>query len=217
MPASEVNITVDSRDFMDYGLIAGAYRVALDRNNGHVGIFHLDRSKHDEYDAIAMAINLALENLHQSLSNKQVFSYNQTVYSEYGNNIWHTLMAKKPDAYRVLYNKLNANPNVTTREGLTRQGNNPLRNHTYVAAIKGLTGIQIAPELADSNPHQWFTLQKVFTECYSPMTNLGTPATDNLRNNALEMQHIQEQTPDVSNALSKAIEYLETRETAYVA
>ena len=213
MPVSEVNITVDTRDFIDYNLVAGAYRVALERNQGQIGIFNLDRNMYDEYDATAAAIGFALEAVHEPLANENIFNYNITIHSEYGHGLWPTLMEKKVQAYEHLYRKMNVNSNVTVRTGLTRPGNNPLRNHTYIAAIKGLTDVELPATLVDSNPHQWFTLQKVFAECYGPITSIGTPATDNLRNNMMEFDRIKQETPDVHYALNQAIEHLNSRQS----
>ena len=212
MPVSEVNITVDTRDFVDYNIVAGAYRVALERHQGRIGIFNLERTKYDEYDAAAAAIAYALEAIHESLAVENVFNYNITIHSEYGHGLWATLMEKKVQAYEHLYRKMNANPNVTVRTGLTRPGNNPLRNHTYIAAIKGLTDVELPATFADTNPHQWFTLQKVFSECYGPITSIGTPATDNLVNNTMEFDRMKEETPNVHYALSRAVEHLHSRQ-----
>ena len=212
MPASEVNITIDTRNCPDFNLVAGAYRVALERNQGQIGIFTLSCAQYDEYDTTAAAIGLALESLHQSLAAEQVHNYNITVHSEYGHGLWQTLMEKKPQAYEHLYRKMTADSNVTVRTGLTRPGNNPLRNHTFISAIKGLTNVELPAALADTNPHQWFTVQKVFAECYGPMTSIGTPATDNLRNNAMELQRIQHETPDVYEVLDYAIQHLNARQ-----
>ena len=211
MPASEVNITFDTRLFGDYGLVAGAYRIALERHQGLVGVFNLDCSTYDEYDAAAVAIGNALERLHQVLASENVFSYNLTIHSEYGHGLWNTLIEKRPQAYEVLYQKLQANPNVTVRTGITRPGNSPLRNNTYVAAIKGLTDITLDAALADTHPHQWFTMQKVNTECYGPLTAMGTPATDALRENAMEVERIKEETPEIWHVINYAIQHHDKR------
>lgn len=211
MPTSEINITIDTRNFVDYNMIAGAYRVALERHQGLIGIFHLNSSQYDEYDAAAASIGLALEELYKSLADNNVVSYNITFHSEYGQGLWTTLLDKKPDAYEKLFRKLTTNPNVIVRLGLTQPGNNPLRNHTYIAAIEALTDIKLPATLAESHPHQWFTMQRVFTECYGPLTNLGTPATENLKNNLLEFERIRSETPDVYNVLNRAISHLESR------
>ena len=211
MPASEVNITFDTQLYGDYGLVAGAYRIALERHQGHIGIFSLDCTKYDEYDAAAVAVARALEHVHQEAASENVFSYNLTIHSEYGHGLWNTLIEKRPQAYEVLYKKLQANPNVTVRTGITRPGNSPLRNNTYVAAIQGLTSINLNAMLADTHPHQWFTMQKVNTECYGPLTSVGTPATDALRENTMEIERIKEETPEIWHVIDSAIQHHDQR------
>ena len=213
MPASEVNITFDTRVFPEYGLVAGAYRIALERHTGKVGIFSLDCNKYDEYDAACVAIATALEHVYEELSNQNVFNYNVTVHSEYGQGLWNVLAEKKQQAYSIIFAKLNPEER-TIRMGLTRPGNSPLRNHTYVAAIKGLTDIHLDAALADTHPHQWFRMQKVQTECYGPLTAIGTPATDALRDNSMEMENMKNETPEIWHVVNTAMQYNDSRNRA---
>ena len=211
MPVNEVNITVDTRIMPDFKLVAAAYRTALERNNGQVGIFTLDCQKYDEYDALAAALGQAIDVIPQLLGH-QIQTYNIAVHTEYGPNLWHTLIAKKPQAYELLFRKITSNPNSTIREYLTRTGNNPLRNHTYIAAIQGLTGVNVPSDLEQMHPNTWFLLQKVFTESYSANKAVGTPTIDNLCNNTMEIDRIKQETPEVWSALEAAIKnHNETR------
>lgn len=207
MPVSEVNITFDTKAYPEYGTIAGAYRVALERNTGQIGIFQLDCTKFDVLDAACVAISYAVDNVAQQLAEKSIYTFNITVHSEYGHGLWEKLLQEKPAAYTALYKKMNVVENTTIRTGLTRPGNNPLRNHTYVSAVQGLTGVTLPVDAAENYPQQWFTMQKVQTECYSPPTALGTPVTDNLRANPMEIQRIKDETPAIWQVIEHALNH----------